>query len=147
MKRTAVCIALAAALGAGGADEAKPFPFAVPRSVASRQVDESGRTWRMTGSATNSFAVVHGEFCTNLVNAGYALRHEMPMDDKGDRILASWDRKGSEIILMLWSSETNAVNFAWGEVVSPPARQKPTATQKQPSANPTSPEKKKEGDQ
>ena len=102
-------------------DATPPYPFPIPKSVATASEDTSGRTWRMTGSATNSYDAVHGEFEASFKSAGYSLRHEIPMDDKGNRTLSSWRKKGSELILMLWPNGTNDVGFAWGEVSSPTA--------------------------
>ena len=92
-------------------------PFELPDCVLESREDTSGKTWQMTGTATNSFANVRDAFYSSIKTAGYALRHEIPMDNSGRRILVAWKKKGKELILMMWPQGDNRIAFAYGETV------------------------------
>ena len=92
-------------------------PFCVPACVTEKRTDASGKTWQMTGVATNSFANVRMEFYTAIREAGYEMRHEIPMDKSGERVLVAWKKKDRNLIVMLWPVGEGKVGFAWGETV------------------------------
>ena len=92
-------------------------PFELPSCVLESHEDTSGKTWQLTGIATNSFANVREAFYSNIKTAGYALRHEIPMDNSGQRILAAWKKTGRELILMIWPHGGDRIAFAYGEAV------------------------------
>ena len=69
----------------------------------------------MTGTATNTFENVRDEFYSNIKTAGYTMRHEIPMDKSGQRVLVAWKKNGKELILMLWPHGKNRIGFAFGE--------------------------------
>lgn len=100
-------------LHVGAAEQ--PCPFRLPALVAEKRVDTSGKTWQMTGTATNAFADVRNGFYASFKEAGYVMRHEIPMDKSGQRILSAWKKGGRELILMLWPIERMKFGFAWGE--------------------------------
>lgn len=93
----------------------QPCPFRLPALVAEKRVDTSGKTWQMTGTATNAFADVRNGFYASFKEAGYVMRHEIPMDKSGQRILSAWKKSGRELILMLWPIDRMKFGFAWGE--------------------------------
>ena len=93
----------------------QPCPFRLPALVAEKRVDTSGKTWQMTGTATNAFADVRNGFYASFKESGYVMRHEIPMDKSGQRILSAWKKGGRELILMLWPIDRMKFGFAWGE--------------------------------
>ena len=99
-------------------------PFELPGCVLDSREDTSGRTWQMTGTATNAFENVRDAFYTNIKTAGYTLRHEIPMDNSGRRILVAWKKKGKELILMMWPQGGNCTAFAYGETEQKECRKK-----------------------
>ena len=104
-----VCVSAVAAL--------PQQPFRLPDCVAEKRTDGSGKTWQMTGVATNSFAEVRMDFYAKIREAGYEMRHEIPMDKSGERVIVAWKKKDRNLIVMLWPVGNGNVGFAWGETV------------------------------
>ena len=104
------CVCVTAVLVAGAAE----MPFALPASVAETKEDSSGRTWRMTGTATNALAAVRADFTAALTNAGWRSRHVSPLDKTGFGELQAWMRGQDSLILMLRREGETRTFFAWG---------------------------------
>lgn len=102
------CLATILALGAA------EIPFALPVSVFEKEEDASGRTWRMTGTATNALAAVRTDFAVALTNAGWRTRHVIPLDKTGFGELQAWMRGQDSLILLLRREDKSRTFFAWG---------------------------------
>lgn len=111
LNRFHILYACAAAVLAASAAE---VPFALPASVAETKADASGRTWRMTGTATNALAAVRADFTAALTNAGWRSRHVIPLDRTGFGELQAWMRGRDSLILMLRRAGETRTFFAWG---------------------------------
>ena len=102
---------------AGAVETISQQPNYLPACVAEKRTDASGKTWQMIGVATNSFANVKMDFYSKIRAAGYEMRHEIPMDKSGERLIVAWTKKDRNLIAMLWPAGKDKVGFAWGETV------------------------------
>ncbi len=89
-------------------------PFTLPTGTIVLAKDDSGKTWRQNGVVTGSVEVVHGAFSNNLVKAGYACRHVIPLEKNRTRLLQEWHKGKQSLLLMLWPGKNRSTLFSWG---------------------------------
>ena len=122
----AAVIAVCAAASAG-ADEGRPVVSASKPPAATRpavplpplavvlEEDPGGTTWRETGEISGSLEVARKNFQRSLAQEGWALRKAIPLSaGAGRSSLFIWQRKGRELLVMLWQKEPGKCGFSWG---------------------------------
>ena len=92
-------------------------PFVLPKEALVVSRDASGRTWALNGVMKQPLAAVRKTLTAAVLRSGYRLKHEIPLDEKGEtHIILAFEKKGREtLILMMWSIDGRNTCFAYGE--------------------------------
>ena len=91
------------------------LPFVVPKEATGIKVDDSNKTWNMTGILRLPLQKAELLFRQNIELGNFKFMHEIPFEgSKKKKKLLAW-KKGSEcLILFIWEIDENKTGFAWG---------------------------------
>ena len=90
-------------------------PFVLPPAAKVINRDHSGKTWQLNAALNmplaNAKAVLHHA----ILQQNYTLKHEIPIDEKGQKhIIISYVKGKDNLILMLWSLDGKKTFFSYG---------------------------------
>ena len=89
--------------------------FVMPAGCVVLNQDDSGKTWAMNAYLDLPMQEAKKKLSEAIIQTGFKLKHEIPMDEKGERhILISYKREKEELILMLWSENGKRTYFSYG---------------------------------
>lgn len=116
MRAAGATTALAAALLAAAWPSAAPLfaDPAMPKGFVVEHVDDTGLTWRETGTLPMPLDEALAALKAALKAQGYAMRHDITGDAFGDRHLFLFLKSGEEATVMAWPDGKGRTGLAWG---------------------------------
>ena len=89
--------------------------FVLPSGCVILNQDDSGKTWAMNAYLELPMQEAKRKLAEAITQTGFKLKHEIPLDEKGERhILISYKREKEELILMLWCEDGKRTYFSYG---------------------------------
>ncbi len=89
--------------------------FVLPAGCVVLNKDDSGRTWAMNAYLELPLQEAKKKLAEAIMQTGFKLKHEIPLDEKGEKhILISYQREKEELILMIWSEDGKRTYFSYG---------------------------------
>ena len=72
-------------------------------------------TWKENGTWPLSIQGAIGRMRAKMIGQGFRERHEIRMDNRGQRFLFLWEKGAHKVIYMLWSTSVDTTGYSWGE--------------------------------
>ena len=72
-------------------------------------------TWKENGRWPLSVQGAIGRMRARMTGEGFRERHEIRLDNKGQRFLFLWEKGPRKVIYMLWSISVDSTGYSWGE--------------------------------
>ena len=89
--------------------------IALPPLAAVANRDDSGKTWRLSGTIAGSPALARQDFSVALDQQGWRMAKVIPLSrDRREAHLSLWKKNGQSIILMLWENGAGKTGFSVG---------------------------------
>ena len=96
-----------------GAENAS-FPFAIPKEATGIKVDNSSKTWNMTGMLRLPIEKAESLFRKNIELDKFQFMHEIPFESPKKKKLLAWKKGTERLILFIWEIDELKTGFAWG---------------------------------
>lgn len=74
------------------------------------------KTWTNSGEMKLPYATARVRIITKYENAGFKLKHEIPMGKPNTRCLMLWEKGDVKTIVMLWRIDVQRTGFSTGEM-------------------------------
>ncbi len=87
---------------------------AMPMGFKAAVSNDTGKTWRETGTLAQPLAMARVAVRSSMVGQGYALVHDIAESENAPRRFQLWRRGQEDVILMIWQEDPYTTGISWG---------------------------------